>query len=243
MPDQTPVPRHARKPDSISDFLHAGQPTADRPLLGHTVLLVEDSRFASEAVRLLCLRSGARIRRADSLASAARHLRSYRPSVALIDLGLPDGSGLDLIADLAAAPARIAVILGTSGDGTQASAAMAAGADGFLEKPVTSLGVFQQAVLSRLPPAARPAAPRALPDDRVSPDRLALRDDLEHARTLLAEAPDEGRLAYVSRFLAGLARSAGDRELEAAAGDVESGRGIERVTGLVADRLRPRAVV
>ncbi|NQZ71900.1 MAG: response regulator, partial [Dinoroseobacter sp.] len=43
---------------------------AGRPLLGLRLLLVEDSRFAAEAVRLMCLKSGARLRRADSIATA-----------------------------------------------------------------------------------------------------------------------------------------------------------------------------
>jgi DNA-binding NarL/FixJ family response regulator len=238
-------------PDSIADFLHSARPTADRPLLGHTVLLVEDSRFASEAMRLLCLRSGARIRRADSLRAAGRHLRAYHPSIVIVDLGLPDGSGLDLIAELAVAPARTLVILATSGDSSLAETATGAGADGFLAKPITSLGLFQEAVLSRLPAEARPSGLRAVPDEHVHPDHLALRDDLEHILDLLGDAQDAGTLRYAARFLAGLARSAQDAELAAAADALgvktEDGEGdhdrIGRLTGLVADRLGRRAVV
>ena len=102
--------------DSLDDFMQTRPPTTARPLLGLTVLVVEDSRFASEAMRLLCLRSGARIRRADCLHHAHRHLRVYRPSVVIIDIGLPDGSGLDLIRDLAAATPRVDVLLGSSAD-------------------------------------------------------------------------------------------------------------------------------
>ena len=69
-----------------------------------------------EAIRLLCLRSGARIRRADSLASAHRHLRVYRPSIVIVDMGLPDGSGLDLIREMDAARPRVRIVLAISGD-------------------------------------------------------------------------------------------------------------------------------
>ncbi len=233
--------------DDLSDFVATCGPTPDRPLLGLTVLVVEDSRFACEAMRLLCLRSGARIRRADCLRSARRHLMSYRPTVVIVDLGLPDGSGLDLIAEIAAGRPRLPALLATSGDGGAAGAALAAGADAFLPKPVESLSAFQRTVLGALPAAPGPRAPGAAPaeDDRVHPDPLALRDDLAHVADLLGDDPQGVVLDYLAQFLSGVALSAHDAPLRAAAEalalDRRDGRGhgrdVRRISGLVRDRL------
>ena len=205
-------------PETLEEFLMTRPPTADRPLLGQTILVVEDSRFACEAMRLICQRSGARIRRADSLRSAARHLNTYRPGILIIDLGLPDGSGLDLIRSLSQAEPRVNVLLATSGDDTRADEALAAGADAFISKPITSVSAFQSAILSRLPREAQPAGLRPHASDEVVPDRIALRDDLALAADLLSTADDDGpTLDYVSAFLAGLAKSSDDPDLAEAA--------------------------
>ena len=216
-----------------------------RPLAGLTVLVVEDSRFASEAVRLLCLRSGARIRRADCLRSAARHLQTYRPAVVIVDLGLPDGDGAGLIRQIAGTEPRVPVVLGISGDPDARAAAMDAGADGFLAKPVESLAVFQQAILSALPVEGRGFSLRALPNEVIQPDASGLRDDLAHVAEILSNARDTAEVDYIARFLAGVARSAHDPALEdaatALARDHQAGRALAtdlaRISGMVQDRL------
>lgn len=227
MPEDPPLPPAARAA------------TAQRPLAGLTILLVEDSRFASEAVRLLCLRSGARIRRADCLQSAHRHLRTYRPEVAIIDLGLPDGAGETLIADLAQTRPRVRVILGLSGDDTGATRALAAGADGFLAKPLSSLAAFQQAILAHLPDSP---GLRIAPPGEVTPDAIALRDDLQQAADILKTGPDEETLDYLAQFLGGLARAAADPVLADAALGLatrhrQGPQALARLSHLVEDRL------
>ena len=199
-------------------------PTANRPLLGLTVLVIEDSRFACEAMRLLCLRSGARIRRADSLRSARRHLQVYRLSVAIIDLGLPDGNGLNLIQDLVSNARRPQVILGTSGDPYSQDAALKAGADGFLAKPVTSLAIFQETILASLPIDRQPHGPRALTDEIIYPDRIAYQDDMAHVADVLEESSDGRTLDYIAQFLGGVARGAKDHGLLKATGALAAKR-------------------
>lgn len=237
--------------DSYDTFMMTRVPTAERPLMGLTVLVVEDSRFASEAMRLLCLRSGARIRRADCLKSARRHLGVYRPSVVIVDLGLPDGSGADLIQELHTGAARVDVILATSGDDGLEDAALAAGADGFIAKPIESLAVFQSIVLANLPGGMRPIGPRLLPDAEIRPDPIAFRDDLISITRKLSDKADKSTLDYVAQFLSGVARSAHDRALETAAGalarDCAKGNprcsDIARLAGIVQERLERTACI
>jgi len=200
--------------DDFYTFMTTRPPTASRPLLGQTVLVVEDSRFACEAMRLLCLRSGARIRRADSLRSARKHLNVYRPTVVIVDIGLPDGSGLDLLNDIAAATPRVEVLLGTSGNSELADEAIEAGADDFFEKPLTSLAAFQSLVLKHLPAEQRPRGPRTLMDENVEPDPIAFQDDMAHISDVLSEEHGPRVLDYVTQFLNGVATSAQDHELK-----------------------------
>jgi CheY-like chemotaxis protein len=217
-----------------------------RPLLGLTVLVVEDSRFASEALRLMCLRSGARLRRADSLRAAARHLQVYRPSVLIVDPGLPDGSGLDLVARLAAQRPRIPVILAMSGDPGLEAAAQRSGADGFLLKPMVRLAEFQQAMLRHLPPDRTPPGPYALSREQVMPDRLAYRDDLEHVHAVLSARPDMAARRYAAQFLTDVTRAAEDPALAAAATGLGRSGGeaaLVHVLGLIEARLaEPMAI-
>jgi len=222
-----------------------------RPLLGQTILVVEDSRYACDAVRLMCLHSGARIRRADCLRSARRHLQLYRPTVIIVDMGLPDGSGTDLISELAQASPRISVILGTSGDLDKTSHALQAGADGFLDKPLSSLSYFQTTILELLPEDRRPRGLRPVEDTEIIPDPISYRDDMVHIADVLAGPSDNQTLDYAAQFLNGVARAAEDHLLADAAKTLITSRArggpinshAARLAGLVQSRLEQQEAI
>lgn len=223
--------------DDYLDQLLQRKPTPERPLQGQTVLVVEDSRFACEALRLLCQRSGARLRRADTIKAARRHLQTFRPSIVIVDLGLPDGSGADLIRELASTTPRISAIIGMSGDDGSKDIAMDAGADTFLAKPIPNLGQFQSVLLSVLPINRLPL--RSVPNDPVSPDLLAARDDLVRISNVLSGPSDSASLAYIAQFLQGLARITQDTELAQASEALsqQDTGAVERISRLIEERI------
>ncbi|MCB1388012.1 MAG: response regulator [Rhodobacteraceae bacterium] len=180
-----------------------------------TLLLVEDSRFAAEAVRLICRRAGIRLRRAESLAAAALHLRVYRPDIALIDLGLPDGSGLDLIAALDVSGHRPERLVALSGDPGFEADALRAGADCFLVKPLTLARHLAAMTGDHLVDGWPPE--EGVRDRNAGADPLALRDDFRLAHDLLngPDAPD--RIRYAGQFLASVGQALEDGALAEAA--------------------------
>lgn len=218
--------------------------SARRPLLGRTILLVEDSRYCSEAIRLLCQHSGARLRRADSLRAARRHLASYRPAVVIVDLGLPDGSGLEIIEEVAAYGPNAPVIIGLSGEDPNVCgpAALAVGANSFIAKPLKNIEQFQAAILAHLPnpPKLNRKNVISLTSD-VTPDTLALQEDLDQIANLMLEAlaaQDKGSLIYAAQFLNSVAEIASDQDLQAAAEDLK-----RRLTDGFAGQMLARRIV
>ncbi len=227
MPHDPPLPPGFALPN-----LAAG---SELPLQGVTILAVEDSRYACEALRLMSQRAGARLRRADTLAAARAHLRVYRPDVVIIDLGLPDGRGEGLIRELAMARLRPLAVLGTSGNPDGRGSALAAGAEGFLDKPLESFAEFCT-VLRRFLPRLAPAL---VEDAAIHPDPLALQDDLLRAAAALSAGPDAAGRRYLAGFLLGVARHAHDSALARAARDAGTPESsdLDQLRGLIDTRL------
>jgi DNA-binding NarL/FixJ family response regulator len=110
------------------------------------ILLVEDHAVVREVVASEFGREPdfEIVGQAASLAEARQMLR--RVDIVLLDLGLPDGSGADLIPELQAAnPDAHAIVLSASYDSTMATKAIEFGAAAVLDK-LTQLDQVAQAV-------------------------------------------------------------------------------------------------
>jgi len=122
--------------------------TADaeaRPL----VLVVEDSDPIRAAFTILLEESGYDVAAAGTGADAVRLAAEQSPDLVLLDLGLPDTSGLDVALRIKADPrsAKIPVVALTGRDADADRAALlAAGCAAYLVKPVDT-----QALLRSLP--------------------------------------------------------------------------------------------
>jgi len=206
---------------------------------GATLLLVEDSRLTSDAIRLMLRATPGRMRRADTLCRARRHLALYAPDVVIIDLGLPDGSGLELIHECARRQPRVPLILAISGQPEQQTAAYQAGADQFLAKPIANIAQFRAA----LAPSCFAIDPSSPPLSCWAPDIGAMRDDCLLALDLLQGPNQTDRRRYALQFIEGLARSLQDSAMLGAVHCAQSGAETRQLVAILSQRLRAQPLL
>ena len=104
----------------------------------HQVLVVEDEPGIRGVVRLMLQSANYRVVEADTAARAEIEARTHRPDLLIVDLGLPDGDGLDVIRRVRAWSPVPIIVLSARTMEEQKVAALDAGADDYVAKPFGS---------------------------------------------------------------------------------------------------------
>ena len=104
----------------------------------YQILVIEDEPGIREALRVVLVREGYRVIEAPTAARAQIEARTHKPDLLIVDLGLPDGDGLDLIRRIRAWSSIPIVVLSARTLEEQKIAALDAGADDFVTKPFSA---------------------------------------------------------------------------------------------------------
>jgi putative two-component system response regulator len=128
------------------------------------ILIVEDDPITSTGLRRNLVAERHSVREAGSCIEAKRLLAEQHPDVVILDLSLPDGSGLDLVTAIHAIDRRIGIVVLT---GSEASGdmreALRRGASSYLRKPADPLTVEAQVSIALARARATHVAQEAAP--------------------------------------------------------------------------------
>jgi two-component system, OmpR family, response regulator RegX3 len=142
-----------------------------------TVLLVEDEESITEPLTAALAREGFDAHPARSAAEALALAPKLEPDIVLLDVGLPDASGFDVLRELRKGSRVPVVMLTARGEEADRIVGLELGADDYVVKPFSAREVAARirAVLRRVEdggaPAATPAATLAIGDVRLDPAR------------------------------------------------------------------------
>jgi DNA-binding NtrC family response regulator len=186
-----------------------------------TLLLIDDDDAVLRAIGAYFEKLGAEVTREATAKEGIEAYERLRPDVVLLDLQLPDGSGLDTLERLRALGASVILLTG-HGDIETAVRAMQLGAENFLTKPVE---------MAHLAAAVARVAEKV--HLRRQNERLVAAADADEDPGVLGDSPAMRELARQIQLLA-----TSDRTTVLLAG--ESGTGKGWVARLV-HRLSPRA--
>ncbi|HLA70343.1 MAG TPA: response regulator [Steroidobacteraceae bacterium] len=167
----------------------------------HQVLIVEDDAGIRDVLRALLSASNYRIVEAESAARGEIEARTHKPDIALVDLGLPDRDGLELIRSVRTWSALPIIVLSARTGEAQKIAALDAGADDYVTKPFAAAEL-----LARVRAALRRTATGALPSSEIYLGAITV--DLAR-RELRGAAPSVHLTPLEYRVLENLARQPG----------------------------------
>ena len=117
-----------------------------------TILLVEDEESITTPLAEALERDGFHAEVAHTVADGLALGRSLRPDLVLLDLMLPDGSGLDVCRALRAESSVPIIILSARGEETDRVVGLELGADDYVVKPFSAREVIAR---------RRPSKPRS----------------------------------------------------------------------------------
>src|SRR5829696_2373862 len=145
MPSAMSNSNHERSGGSISsDSVHGQQsppsevtqPPQQTQRRLPAVLVVDDEADLRELLSLTLVRLGLDVDTAESVSAARTLLAQNRYALCLTDMRLPDGTGLDLVREVAASSGTPIAVITAYGSAENAVAALKAGAFDYLTKPV-----------------------------------------------------------------------------------------------------------
>ena len=128
---------------------------------GPKVLLIEDEKQIRRFVRLAVEEEGCHVVEAETMAQGLIEAGLGKPDLLILDLGLPDGNGIDLIRDLRGWSDVPVLILSARAQESDKIDALDAGADDYLTKPfsVGELRARLRALLRRRARSGETASP------------------------------------------------------------------------------------
>jgi two-component system, OmpR family, KDP operon response regulator KdpE len=127
-------------------------------LSGTRVLVVDDEQQILRALRTSLRGAGYEVDTADSVESALAAAAMRPPEAVILDLVLPDGTGTDVARELRSWSSAPIIVLSAVGEEREKVAALDAGADDYVTKPVgiDELLARLRAVLRRTAPSGEP---------------------------------------------------------------------------------------
>ncbi len=102
---------------------------------GFKILIVEDDRYISGFTAVSLRKEGYEVFVAESASEGLFLLTSHHPHIVLLDLGLPDRDGLEVLSEIRRGGGTPVLVVSARGQEREKVAALDAGADDYITKP------------------------------------------------------------------------------------------------------------